>query len=192
VQETADAARLARRAVELGGDNAVALQAGGFALAYVVGELEDGVTCIDHALMLDPNLAKAWHASGWVRCWLGDPELALKHSARAMRLSPFDPLIPTMQAATAFAHFLAGRCEEASWWSDRAVLSQPNFVPGLFISAASKALAGRLDEARKAMARARQLDPTRCISNLKERHPFRRPEDRARYEEGLRKAGLPE
>jgi TolB-like protein len=191
-QETTDAVRLARRAVELGRDDALALAAGGYALAYVAGELEDGVACIDRALMLDPNLAKAWLVSGWVRCWFGEPELALEHSARAMRLSPFDPLTTSMQAATAFAHLLAGRYDEASWWSDRAVRAQPNFVSGLFISAASKALAGRLDEARKAMARACQFDPTRRISNLKDRHQFRRPEDLARYTEAMRKAGLPE
>jgi hypothetical protein len=38
-----------------------------------------------------------------------------------------------------------------------------------------------------------ELDPARRISNLKEVLPFlRRPEDFAKYVDGLRKAGLPE
>jgi hypothetical protein len=44
--------------------------------------------------------------------------------------------------------------------------------------------------ARNAIARLRQLNPTPHISNLKNQIPLRRPEDLARYAEGLRKAGL--
>jgi hypothetical protein len=44
-------------------------------------------------------------------------------------------------------------------------------------------------EARKAIAWARELDPGLCMANLKD---WIRPEDLARLEDGLRKAGLPE
>jgi hypothetical protein len=36
------------------------------------------------------------------------------------------------------------------------------------------------------------LDPGFRVSSVKDYLPFRRPEDLARYEDGLRKAGLPE
>ena len=87
-QETAETARLARRAAELGWDDAVALAWGGFALAYVVHDVEVGAALIDRALQLNPNLAEAWHFSGWVRIYLGEPEVAIEHLAHAMRLSP--------------------------------------------------------------------------------------------------------
>ena len=58
-RDVAEAARLARRAVELGQDDAVALCMAGFALADVVNELEDGDDLIDRALTLNPNLAVA-------------------------------------------------------------------------------------------------------------------------------------
>jgi hypothetical protein len=60
------------------------------------------------------------------------------------------------------------------------------------MAAASHALAGRLDRAHNAMARLREIDPTLRVSDIRHMFPFRRPEDLARYEEGLRKAGLPE
>jgi hypothetical protein len=60
------------------------------------------------------------------------------------------------------------------------------------MAAASNALAGRLGQAHKAMARLRQIDPTLRVSDMKHLFLCRRPEDLARYEEGLRKAGLPE
>ena len=60
------------------------------------------------------------------------------------------------------------------------------------MAAASNALAGRLEQAQKFMARLRDLDPTLRISNLKDRLPPLRPEHLARVAEGLRQAGLPE
>nr|WP_237352636.1 hypothetical protein [Rhizobium leguminosarum] len=57
--ETAEATRLARRAVELGWDDAVALIYGGYVIGYVGGDLDDSAACIDRALFLNPNLAAA-------------------------------------------------------------------------------------------------------------------------------------
>ena len=49
------------------------------------------------------------------------------------------------------------------------------------------------EQARKAMARLRQLDPALRVSNLLDMlGPYRRTEDLSRYDEGLRQAGLPE
>jgi TolB-like protein/class 3 adenylate cyclase/tetratricopeptide (TPR) repeat protein len=191
--EIAETARLAWRAVGLGKDDAVALNAGGFALAFVVHDLDAGSAFIDRALVLDPNLAAAWSRSGWVRIWLGEPDVAIEHLARAMRLSPLDPLMSSLRATTAFAHFFAGRYDEASSWAEMTLRERPGSLNALHIAVASNALAGRLEQAQKALARLRQLDPTLRVSNLRDRlGPYRRPEDLARYEEGLRKAGLPE
>jgi TolB-like protein/Tfp pilus assembly protein PilF len=191
-RETADAEQLARRAAELGRHDAVALFTAGMALAYVVGDLDEGAALIDRALALNPNLAWAWLFSGWVRAWLGEPEEAIEHEARAMRLSPHDPVFFNMQAGTALAHFIAGRYAEASSWAELAVREQPNHLIATCTAAASSALLGRAAEAQKAMARVRQVDPALCISNLKDLIPIRRPDDLARWAEGLRKAGLPE
>jgi hypothetical protein len=42
------------------------------------------------------------------------------------------------------------------------------------------------------MAEMRHIDPELRISNIAELIPYRRPEDVARYAEGLRRAGLAE
>jgi adenylate cyclase len=192
-QEIAETARLAHRAAELGRDDAVALCMAGVALAFVVGDLDDGAALIDRALLLNPNLAWAWLFSGWVKNWLGEPEIALEHLARAMRLSPHDSHTFQMQMATAFAHLFAGRYAEASSWAEAAAREQPNHLAVAITAAASGALAGRLSEAQKAMARVRQLHPALRISNLRDNAPpIRRSEDFDRMADGLRKAGLPE
>jgi TolB-like protein/class 3 adenylate cyclase len=190
--EIAEVKRLAQRAVELGKDDAIALAAGGYALVYVVRDLEVGAALIDRALVLNSNLAEAWLYGGWVKNWLGEPEAAIERFARAMRLSPVDPRMSGMRAGTAFAHFLLGRYDQAASWVAMALQDNPDYQGGLRIAAASNAMAGR-PQAHKAMARLRQLNPALRVSNLKDvLSPYRRAEDLSRYEEGLRQAGLPE
>ena len=193
VQDATEAMRLARRAVALGKDDAIALSAGGYTLAHIGGDLDGGAAFIERALAINPNLAGTWLNSGWVRVWLGESEVAIEHLARAMRLSPVDPILFRMQGATASAHFFAGRYDEASSWAEKALRENPNLQQALRVCAASHALAGRLERARETIACMRPLDPDLRISNLKIRLPtLRRPKDFARYVEGLRKAGVPE
>ena len=64
-KENKEAGQLARMAAKLGKDDPLALCWAGHTLAHVLGELEFGAALIDQALALDPNLASAWHYSGW-------------------------------------------------------------------------------------------------------------------------------
>ncbi|MBR1266236.1 adenylate/guanylate cyclase domain-containing protein [Bradyrhizobium sp. AUGA SZCCT0222] len=191
--EIAEVTRLAQRAVELGKDDPIALASGGWALAFVVRDLEVGAGLIDRALVLNSNWAEAWSFGGWVKIWLGEPEAAIERFARAMRLSPLDPSLLRMPSGTANAHFFLGRYDEAASWAAMALQDNPDYQPGLRIAAASNAMAGRPEQAHKAVARLRRLNPTLRVSTLKDvLGPFRRAEDLLRYEEGLRQAGLPE
>jgi TolB-like protein/Tfp pilus assembly protein PilF len=191
-QEIAEGSRLARRAVEVGKDDAVALARGGHALGFLVGDLDSGVIFLDRALLLNPNLATAWVLSGLLRFYRGETEVAIEHLARAMCLSPLDPTLYQMQVGTGFAHLLAGDFDNASSWAKRAFLEEPNYLPAAAVVAASHALAGRLEEARQAMERVRQIDPALRVSNLSDWFPIRRPEHFTTWAEGLRRAGLPE
>jgi TolB-like protein len=188
--ETAEAGRLARRAVDLGQDDAVALAYGGLTLARLVGDIEGAAVFIDRALTLNPNLATAWHQSGWTKIWLGEPDIAIEHLAIAIRLSPLDPFIYHRQGTTALAHLCAGHYDEACMWGEKSLQGAPNYTPGYCIAAASNALVGRIEKAQKIAARFRQLHPGFRVSSMKDYLPLRRPEDLARYEDGLRKAGL--
>jgi len=193
VKETAETERLARRAVELGRDDALALSGGGFALAAVGHDPDAGAAFIDRALVLNPNLAAAWYYSGFVKIWVGEPDTAIDHIARAMRLSPLGPIMRSFRNATAHAHFHAGRYDQASSWAEMVLQENPDSLPSLRIAAASYALSGRTTDASKICTRLRQVDPALRISNLRDRlGPYRRPENIARLIDGLRKAGVPE
>ena len=143
-------------------------------------------------MTLNPNLASAWLLSGWVRVYLGDPDVAIERMTRAMRLSPLDPFTFLAYSMIGACHMFAGRYDEAISWAESGLRERPNWVPAARIVAACHAHAGRLEQAQRAVARLRQLDPAFRVSDLKRLIPMRKPEQLARYEEGLRIAGLPE
>jgi hypothetical protein len=109
-----------------------------------------------------------------------------------MRLSPLDPEMYRMQAGMAMAHLFAKRFDEASSWAAKSFRHLPTFLMVVAFVAASHALAGQTDEARRAMQHLRQLDPAFRISSLVKYVPIRRQQDLATFSDGLRKAGLPE
>ncbi len=190
--EIAEGTRFARRAIELGKDDAVALARSGHALAHLAGEIDGAIVLIERALVLNPNLAPVWFLGGFARIWSGEPEEAIARLSRAMRLSPLDPETFRVQAGVAVAHLLARRFDGASSWAERACSDFPSFLIAVATLAASHALAGRAKDAASAMRQLRQLDPALRLSTLGDWLPFRRPEDLALFSAGLREAGLPE
>ena len=192
-RSVAEAAGLARQAADLGKNDPVALGFAGQTLVYIVHDLETGAAMIDRALALHPNQTIALHWSGWVKIWLGDPEAGIERITYAMRLSPLDPFIPQMQHTVAHGYFFASRHEEAATWAAKSLSEQPESHAALRISAASNAFAGKMEQARTAVERLRHIDPRLRVSNLQSvLGPYRRADFVAKYQEGLRRAGLPE
>jgi TolB-like protein/Flp pilus assembly protein TadD len=191
-KEIAEATRLARKAVELGANDPVALSVGGYALAFIAHEFDDAAAFVDRALADNPNFAQAWATSAWLRVWRGEPDLALEHSAHAVRLSPLDPpMYYDAQGAMAYAHFLAGRYDAAVSCAETALRGQTSFLLVTCIAAASNAFAGRRERAQRSLLQALECNPD-LRANLENLAPFRRADDFAIFEKGLCEAGLPE
>ena len=193
VAEYSEARRVGREAIKFGKDDGFSLAWGGFALAVfgeTIAEVKEGAAIIDQALLLNPNLARSWNLSGWVRTMLGQPDLAIEHLERAMRLSPLDFAFHAMEAATAHAHLAAGRHQETVLWAESSLRHQPNNLEALGALSIASAGAGDFDKAKVAMKRLLELAPHRRISNSFT--PSTTPEGRAPIEEILRKLGMPE
>ena len=191
-QESAEAIRLARRAIELGHGDDLALCMGGLILAYIGGELDFGAECIGRGLSMNTNLASGWEFSGWVHIFLGEPQTALEHLHRAKRLSPRSPGMMQVQLGVAGALFFGGQYGEAARVAEGITRAYPNFSPAWRFMAVSNALGGDQTLVVKATRRVLELDPTASVSALVSAIPLRRPEDRERYKEGLLRAGFPQ
>src|SRR5260370_11508422 len=183
--------RLAREAIRLGRDDGFSLSLAGHSLAMVVGELNEGAALIERALALNPNLAGSWNMGGWVRLWLNQPDAAIDHFARAMRLSPLDFGFHAAEAGTAFAHIRAGRYEEASLWAERALRGQPRSADAAQAVALSSALVGDLEKAKEAIRRLLEIAPNRRISTALISKNLS-PKAKARFIDILREAEMPE
>jgi len=79
-------------------------------------------------------------------------------------------------------------------WAKMALRELPDGHAGLRIAAASCALAGRDEEAKRLTARLLEIDPTLRVSNLFRNvmGPYRHPEHQEKYANALGKAGVPE
>jgi TolB-like protein len=191
-REIAEGTRLAHRAVELGKDDALALTRAGHALGHFGADLDSCIALLDRALVLNPNLTAAWYLSGFQRISRGEPDSGIERFERAMRLSPMDPEMVRMQTGMTMCHLFAGRFDCASSWAEKASRGPPSFLLAFSIIAATHALAGRMDDAQRAMSHCRRLTPALRVSNLEDWVLLRRPEDLATLADGLRRAGLPE
>ena len=96
-----------------------------------------------------------------------------------------------MQAGMAVAHLFAGRLDEAASWAEKSLRELPSLLMTAAVLAATHALAGRTDDAERAMQRLRQLDPSLRVATLRDWLPIRRPQDLEVLSAGLRMAGLP-
>jgi adenylate cyclase len=191
-EEISETRRLAAQAIELDKDDARVLAMAGFGLCYVVGEVEEAALWLARAIQLDPNLVLARTWMGWTNVYLGDMGGAIEQLEVALRVNPLDPRRYTTSTAMAYAHFLAGRNDEASALASDVVRRQANYLAAQRIMMACHAMAGRIDEARQACAVAMRIDPTQRISGSNARAPFRRPQDIDKLSQAYRIAGMPE
>ena len=160
--------------------------------AYFFHDLDRALLLIDRALDLDANLAVAWQRSGWVRGYAGDPNGAIESLNKAIRLNPLDPRVFLTQSAMAFAHFIAGRNEEAARWAAMALRVKPNWLPALRMKIASNMMQGHTEESKRALNAYLGIDPKVTVAKLLGYYPFRREADRQRLIAAMRKAGIPE
>jgi TolB-like protein/class 3 adenylate cyclase/Flp pilus assembly protein TadD len=191
--DAAAAERAAQKALALDGNDATAFMQYGAVLVQALGRYDDGLSLVNKAIDLDPNLAAAWALRGVCKGGQGRVDEAIQDHEHALRLSPRDPLRWLAQHGLAWAHLMAGRYEEAIRWASTALQLQPNLGITLRVAIAANALAGRLDEARQILAKHSALEPQTRISTI--RATYLRRVTLQSWEilaDGLRKAGFPE
>jgi TolB-like protein/class 3 adenylate cyclase len=191
-EEAKEAVRLAYAALDADSDDPEVLHLAGFVLAYVGGDNRSGSLLVERSLSINPNSAQAWSASGHIQGWMRNPDAAVEHFQRAIRLSPFDPLLSTFYGGIAMAHFEAKRYAAAVEWADKAVRIGPKFLPAYRWLAAGLVRLGRLEEARATVQRLMVLDPGGTLSGLRRRLSSFNASLLDDYLDGLRKSGLPD
>jgi|GEM_PF-2387663 len=185
------AIEFARRAAVLGSDDALCLARAAQTLAYLGKEYERATALIEQAIVLNPNLAMVWKASGWISVINCDSERAIESFSRVTQLSPVDPSRSDAWNGISWAYFIAGSYDEGCLWATRALQHSSNAM-SLGAFTANAVLAGRSSEAQEAAKHLGEIAPTFCASHAGDTIVFREPVVAAKMRAALRQAGLPD
>jgi adenylate cyclase len=146
----------ARRALEVAGDDPGVLANAAHALAYFGEDVGAMISLVDRALALNPNYARGWHISGYLRLLAGQPDIAIEHTEAALRLSP-RARVGSSLGNIGYAHFASRRFDEAVPKLLLAIQEDPSAPPPYRVLAACYAHMGRLDDAREIVRRLRAI-----------------------------------
>jgi TolB-like protein/Flp pilus assembly protein TadD len=176
----------ADRAIALAPDNMRAYAAKSFYLADT-GRANEALRAADSGLAIDPNNAPLLDARTLAEIALGRFGQAKSDEQQAVRLSPRDPETPNRLINLGMAELGLGHFDAAVVEFQKAIDAGAHyFIPFVNLTAAY-ALAGKMDEAKTALAEARRLNPQLSVKWLIAHAPDVPP-----LFDGLRKAGLPE
>jgi TolB-like protein/class 3 adenylate cyclase len=173
----------ARRALEVGGDDPGILANAAVALGYFGADIGAMMALVDRALALNPNFARGWHDSAFLRRCAGQLDIAIEHGEAALRLSPRARVGPSL-GVIGSAHFLGRQFDEAVPKLLLAIQEDPsNPQPHRYLAACCAHM-GRLDDAREIVERLRTI--TSVV--LPDASFLRNPEHRELFLSGLRLA----
>jgi adenylate cyclase len=188
--DRAHALELAQDAANLEPGDPATLRCAGLALAFF-GLHDRGLAILEKAASLNANGSQVLSSLGMAKIFACiEPDQAIAHFQRAMRLSPRDPEMKMMLNGIGLAHLISGRNEEALIFAQACVDESPQLMSGHRVKIVALANLGRLQEAKAAADVLLAYDPTYTTSA---RAAIYRDEDfRRRYYDGLKAAGLPE
>jgi len=143
------------------------------------------------AVALNPSFALGYAGLGYALACGGEPERGLDELEQAHRLSPRDPFLAVYAPTVRYmALFALGRYEEAVAICRSTAALHPGHVGVWRLMTVSLALLGKIDEAKAALAHTLSLQPDLSLAHVTENTVFADPADRARFLDGLQKAGL--
>jgi adenylate cyclase len=184
--------KLAREALVLSRDDPNTLGFAAHALSILAREYEVPVASMDRALQLNPNSAGILMRSGHLRNFVSDPDRAIDHLNRSMRLSPLDPQLGFHYTGLAIAHVLRGEYEKALDCARRAAREMPSWIGPWSQIAISAAYAGQQQEAEAAVKHVLALSPGYTVALRTANSNFRDKSIDDIFVQGLRRAGMPE
>lgn len=163
------------------------------ALAHFwLGRSKEAVATALRAISLDANMPEAHGILGCALAVSGRPGEAFESLERALRGSPRDPIRWFWYHGMANAHFAAEDYEQAIEWARQTADLRPGWAFGHLVAAASAALLGRIDEAKKNVASLRSVIPHYTLRRFRRNPVWTRDTEIERLADGLRKAGLAE
>lgn len=183
---------LARKAVALDADDAEAYATLSEALLWKRGDYGEALIEAERAVALSPNLPYTYLTLASTLIFGGRVQRGLVAVKTALRIDPYDPLLPHRLNLLAVGLYFAGRYSAAAEAAKRAILSSPEFPNSYRWLAASLGRLGKTGVAQEALHKAIAIAPASFELYAHQRVPWQRPEDSAHMLQGLHEAGWKE
>jgi TolB-like protein/tetratricopeptide (TPR) repeat protein len=190
-RDTASAEMRIARALDTDSHCTLALTFDGLVQTQMRRRLDLAEQRFEQALELNPSESLAWLLLGTLKAFRAEGSEAVQATAKALRLSPIDPLRDYYDSLAATAACSAEDFEGAIRHARRSLRANRAHASTWRALAVSLSLAGHLDEARAAVAQLLALQPGFTVSRWLSRAPFEGSPVARVWSEALRKAGAP-
>ena len=188
-----DAERLAKRAMELDPQNALAPAVCGHVLSFLFHDYDSALVYLERSRDLSPSNAYAWIVSSATVSYLGRGEEAIRMAERSLRLSPKGSWLFYCYHFLSMAHYVAGNYDDALKWARLSDIENPLFTSNMRSLCLTLSAVGRIEEARAMADRLMALEPDFRLGYYeRKRLPYKPPDLRRKVMHHLRLAGLPE
>ena len=181
----------ARKAVDLDSNSEHCLTALGIAHMFSKRHADAQARC-RAALKLNPNFVDAISSLGMSCTFTHDYDVAEANLNKALELSPKSPFNQFARIHLSFGHFFRGEYEQACDVANACLAENPNFPTSYRVIAASEGQMGNVEAAAEALRKFNELIPNENITQTLATVMFVDQDDKDRYAEGLRRAGMPE
>jgi TolB-like protein len=157
---------------------------------WLEGDMAASIERLGESIALSPNYAQAVYSTAWAEMTQCDPAVSDLHAELALRLSPLDPLRYAMIGVRSLNALIRGDYESAAQLGERAARSPGAHKHIALIAALGDQLAGRSENARRWVGRAREHDPGLDAAAFLRSFPFAPMAGRETIEGALRALGL--
>ena len=182
----------ALKAITLDPENAEALGIYAHSCSRIAGDFDRALVFFDRALRLNPSSAFNWALSALTYCYVGEPDAALQRLKRYRELASPELYFSYFEHFYTIAYTFKGDYERAVLAGRRAVEANPDFVNGYKPLIASLGHLRLRDEAPLYVRKLLALEPDFTVEKFEQTYPIKKANDRERYVEGLRLAGVRE
>jgi adenylate cyclase len=190
-REAAEALSATHGALDRDPADALALATEGFVYCHLLKDLDEARNRCEQAVTANPSHALGWLYLGTVDAFKGKGAAAVHATRRAMELSPLDPQRYYFECLAATAALSAQQYQSAEALA-RSSLALNRMHPSTWrVLTITLVCQERMDEARLALDKMRQLEPALTVERYLSRIPNAQLETGRHWARCLAAAGLP-
>lgn len=139
---------------------------------WIEGEVESALPWLARSIEINPNFAFAIYNRALLGVMQGEGEASADNVARAIALSPIDPLNYAMLSTRAMSHLIRGDYEGAAEWARKSIQA-PNAHYHIFaIAAVAYECVGKRELALECVRKLRQMQPGFTKQGFFQAFPF--------------------